>query len=66
MTRGRSIERGSSGSQNHVKSKSKSKKNIKCYNCGKKWHVKKDGWNLKNDKDVLQVLLKKVAYFTVK
>ena len=42
MTRGRSTERGPSGSQNHSRSKSRSKKNVKCYNCGKKRHVKKE------------------------
>lgn len=51
MTRGRSTERGSSGSQNHGRSKSRSKKNIKCYNCGKKGHVKKDCWSKKKSGD---------------
>ncbi|KAH9647728.1 hypothetical protein KPL70_025300 [Citrus sinensis] len=45
MTRGRSTERGPSGSHNHGRSKSKSKKNVKCYNCGKKGHVKKECWS---------------------
>ena len=36
VTRGRSTERGLSGSHNHGRSKSRSKKNVKCYNCGKK------------------------------
>ncbi|KAH9689185.1 hypothetical protein KPL70_015411 [Citrus sinensis] len=45
VTRGRSTERGSSGSQNHGRSKSRSKKNVKCYNCGKKGHVKKECWS---------------------
>ena len=36
MTRGRLMERGSSGSQNHGRSKSRSKKNVKCYNCVKR------------------------------
>lgn len=40
VTRGRSTERGPSGSQNHGRSKFRSKKNVKCYNCGKKGHVK--------------------------
>ena len=47
MIRGRSKERGFSGSQNHGRSKSRSKKNIKCYNYSKKGHLKKDYWNLK-------------------
>ena len=41
VTRGRSTERGPSGSQNHGRSNSRSKKNVKCYKCGKKWHIKK-------------------------
>ncbi|KAH9657251.1 hypothetical protein KPL70_022991 [Citrus sinensis] len=45
MTRERSTERGLSGSHNHGRSKSKSKKNVKCYNCGKKGHVKKECWS---------------------
>ena len=44
VTRGRSTERGPSGSQNHGR-KSKSKKNVKCYNYGKKGHVKKECWS---------------------
>ncbi|KAH9734072.1 Integrase catalytic domain-containing protein [Citrus sinensis] len=39
------MERGPSGSQNHGRSKSRSKKNVKCYNCGKKEHVKKECWS---------------------
>ncbi|KAE8733376.1 hypothetical protein F3Y22_tig00001323pilonHSYRG00009 [Hibiscus syriacus] len=34
--RGRSTERGQSSSHKHGRSKSMSKKNLKCYNCGKK------------------------------
>ena len=45
VTRGRSTERGPSESHNHSRSKSRSKKNIKCYNCGKKGHVKKECWS---------------------
>ena len=45
MTKERSMERGPSMSHNHGRSKSISKKNVKCYNCGKKGHVKKECWN---------------------
>ncbi|KAH9753523.1 hypothetical protein KPL71_015101 [Citrus sinensis] len=45
VTRGRSTERDPSGSHNNGRSKSRSKKNVKCYNCGKKWHVKKKYWS---------------------
>ncbi|KAE8678400.1 Transcription factor bHLH74 [Hibiscus syriacus] len=44
--RGRSTERGQSSSHKHGRSKSRSKKNLKCYNCGKKDHLKKDCWSL--------------------
>ena len=47
MTRERSIEIGSNGRQRHGRSKSRSKKNIKCYKCDKKGHLEKDCWNLK-------------------
>ena len=42
MTKGRSVERGPSGSQNHGRSKSLSKMNLRCYNCGKKGHLRRD------------------------
>ncbi|KAH9715183.1 hypothetical protein KPL71_020951 [Citrus sinensis] len=51
VTRGRSTERGPSGSQNHGRSKSRSKKNVKCYNCGKKGHVKKECWSNQKRKE---------------
>ena len=44
------MEPGSSGRQRQGISKSKSKKNFKCYNCGKKGHLKNDYWNLKDSK----------------
>ncbi|KAE8681103.1 hypothetical protein F3Y22_tig00111342pilonHSYRG00154 [Hibiscus syriacus] len=40
--RGRSTERGQSSSHKHGRSKSRSKKNLKCYNCRKNDHLKKD------------------------
>ncbi|KAH9679836.1 hypothetical protein KPL71_026295 [Citrus sinensis] len=51
VTRGRSTERGPSGSQNHGRSKSRSKKNVKCFNCGKKGHVKKECWSNQKRKE---------------
>lgn len=48
MMRGRSMEHGPNGSQNHGRSKSRSKINLKCYNCGKKWNLKKHCWFKKN------------------
>ncbi|KAK9181573.1 hypothetical protein WN944_024711 [Citrus x changshan-huyou] len=51
MTRGRSTERGPSRSHNHGRSKFRSKKNVKCYNCGKKGHVKKECWSNQKRKD---------------
>ena len=48
--RGRSTQRGPSGSYNHGKSKLRSEKIFKCYNYGKKDHLRKVCWNL-NKKD---------------
>jgi len=45
--RGRLMKRGSSGSQMQGRSKSKGKKTVKCDNCGRKRHFKRDCW-LKN------------------
>ncbi|KAE8693992.1 hypothetical protein F3Y22_tig00110788pilonHSYRG00242 [Hibiscus syriacus] len=44
--KGRSTERDQSSSHKHGRSKSRSKKNLKCYNCGKKGHLKNDCWSL--------------------
>ena len=51
MTRGRSMEHGSSGSQNHGRSKLRSKKNVKCYNYGKRGHFKNEYRLLKKNGD---------------
>ncbi|KAL5751221.1 hypothetical protein ACOSP7_025824 [Xanthoceras sorbifolium] len=51
MVKGRSTERGLSGSQNRGRSKSRSKKSIKCYYCGKKGHVRSECWNRKKNGD---------------
>jgi len=48
MTRGKSTKCGSSGSQNHGRSKSQRRKNLKCYNYGMKRHLKKDCWHKKS------------------
>ena len=42
VIKGKSIKHGPNGSQNQGKSKLKSKNNFKCFNYGKKSHLKKD------------------------
>ncbi|KAL4324482.1 hypothetical protein GQ457_11G027590 [Hibiscus cannabinus] len=46
VMKGRSTEGGQSSSHNHGRLKSRSKKILKCNNCGKKGHWKKDCWSL--------------------
>lgn len=48
VTRGRSTERGPSGSHNHGKSKTGRKKKYRCYNCGRSGNLKKDCWSMNN------------------
>ena len=45
VMKGRFMERGPSENHNHDRSKSISKKNVKCNNYGKKGHVKEEYWN---------------------
>ena len=45
MVRERSVEHGPSGCYNHGISKSRTKKKIKCYKCGKIEHLKKECWS---------------------
>ena len=49
MARGRSMERGSSGSQDHGRSKSQRKKNFKCCSCSMRGHYKRECWNNKRN-----------------
>jgi hypothetical protein len=49
MARGRSTERGSSGSQDRGRSKSQRRKNFKCYSCGMRGHYKRECWNNKRN-----------------
>jgi hypothetical protein len=42
ISRGRSTKRGSNGSQIQGRSKSRSKKTVKCCKCGRKGHFKRD------------------------
>ncbi|RDX76653.1 hypothetical protein CR513_43330, partial [Mucuna pruriens] len=49
MTRGRSTKCGSSGNQNHGRSKSRRRKNLKCFNCGMRGQLKKDCWHNKKN-----------------
>ncbi|KAE8683472.1 hypothetical protein F3Y22_tig00111208pilonHSYRG00305 [Hibiscus syriacus] len=50
--RGRSTEHDQSSSHKHGRSKSRSKKNLKCYNFGKKGHLKKDCWSLNKNSNL--------------
>jgi len=52
MMRERSMERGSSGSQSRPNSQRR--KQLKCYNCGKKGHFKKHCRNKKSIEKVLE------------
>jgi hypothetical protein len=54
MSRGRSTERGSSGSQMQGRFKSRSKKTVKCYNCGRKGHFRRDCWFKKGIKNTVE------------
>ena len=47
MMRGRSTKRNSSESQNHGRSKSRSKKYVRFHFCGERGHIKKDCWSYK-------------------
>lgn len=51
MTRGRSTTHGTSGSQSPGRSKSRSRKNIKCYKYGKRGNMKKDCWSRNGTKN---------------
>jgi hypothetical protein len=54
MSRGRSTERGSSGSQMQGRSKSRSKKTVKCYNYDRKGHFKRDCWFKKGIENIVE------------
>jgi len=54
MSRGRSTEHGYSGSQMQGRSKSRSKKTMKCYNCGRKGHFKRDCWFKKGIENITE------------
>jgi hypothetical protein len=54
VSRGRSTERGSNRSQRQGRSKSRSKKTVKCYNCGRKGHFKKDCWFKKGIENIAE------------
>ena len=49
MIRKRSMEPGPSGSRGQYRSKSRSKKSVRCYLCNKKGHYKRDCWRLKKN-----------------
>jgi len=55
MSRGRSTEHGSSGSQMQGRSKLRSKKTVKCYNCGRKGHFKRDCWFKKGIENIAKL-----------
>ncbi len=48
VTKGRSTKHGQNSKLNHGKSKSKSKKHLKCHFCSKKGHLKNECWNKKD------------------
>ena len=48
MMRGRSTKHDFNGSQTHGRSKSQSKKHLKCYYCGKREHANENCWHRKN------------------
>ena len=54
MSRGRSTKRGCSRSQRQGRSKSRSKKTVKCYNCGRKGHFKNDYWFKKGIENIVE------------
>lgn len=51
MMEERSTGYGPNGSHSHDREKSRSKKKIKCYKCGKVRHVKKECWSNKKRRE---------------